>query len=892
MPHAVILKQLRALRAATSIVLATTLLAGCGTPATEGTSPFGWTRDGVHAGATADDFDLERHEVSGQDVVIVARGGAALRLTVVEADVVRVWVESSGAFERPPSASVDEAALGRAPFSVAESDDAIELRTAALTVRVGRHPIRVDFYRPDGTTPIALQPESGGLGWSLDKQSPWAVHRLGEREHFFGLGQDNDAYLGNLDRRGSVRDMWTGQQIAQGHVTADIPIPFFMSTGDAGGGYGMFFDDSHRARFDMGASASDLHTWSSDGGELVYYFFAGPRFADILDRYTALTGRPSMPPLWALGFIQSKCTYFNWDEIDDVVTTMRNKQIPLDVMVIDYDWPEQYQNFRWNARWNGESPARLAGYEAQGVKFLISNSGPMIRKDSSNYQDALLRGLLASDGQGHPVTCGHYGGDLMDFTAPGMKDWLWPQMSHLYDEGIDGWWLDLTEPEGEPEQTVYQGGPRGLIHNVYSLLATRAYFEMQKAYAPNTRPFILTRTGFSGIQRYGAAIWSGDIFSDYQTLQAHAPEALNATLSGIPLWTNDSGGFLEGLYRDDLAEHGRLYERWLQFSAFMPITRAHHVGPSAPYMFGEDVERSTRNILERRYRLLPYIYAYVHATHETGLPLTRALVLEDQDDPQTYVEKDEFLFGHELLVAPVLHEGATSRMVYFPEGTWVDYDLGVEYQGGRRYRVSAPRDRIPMAVRKGAIIPMAPPMLNTHERAWDPITLDVYPEGRTRFMMYRDDGETTDFETLQRFTETEITSDAHPDRSVTLTIAESNKLFTPRAYEATVHLASVPTRVTAHGHALSSVASTEAYTHVGEGWFWDGARRVLALKFDTGEATTHTVEINVDGTVLEPLTPPVVEEDGSDTEAPPHVIVHTSAPLFLSSAHHPRTHRS
>ncbi len=801
----------------------------------------------------------------GNDVVVDTGDTLKIKLSMVASDVVRVWAEPGDAFTKDPSYAVEPEQWPSVKFSLCDRGEYLQVLTDDLSVRIYNKPIRVDFYKADNTTVIADERASGGMTIDTASGAVSLYRKLGENEHFYGLGQDNDAQLGTLDRRGTIRDMWTGQQINKGRVTADIPITFFMSTGKDAGGYGMFFDNTYRTQFDMGKESSETYAWKSKGGKLLYYFMYGPTFAKIVDRYTALTGRPSMPPLWQLGYVQSKCTYYTWDEIDEVVTSMRTKKIPLDAMVIDYDWPDKLQNFKWNSRWKGQSPAKLASYETKGVKFMISNSGPMIRKDSTNYADGLAKGIFASDGKGGTVTCGHYGGDLMDFTAPNMKDWLWPQMQHLYDEGIDAWWLDLVEPEGEPEQTVYKGGPSAKIHNVFSLLMSKAYYEMQKSYAPKTRPFILTRTGFAGIQKYGSAIWTGDISSDYQTLQAHCPEALNTSMSGIPFWTNDSGGFLEGYYKKSLEDHGFLYERWMQFSAFAPITRAHHVGKSAPYMFGASVEEGSRKYIQLRYRLLPYIYSYTWEAHRTGAPLMRALVFEYQNDPNVYGIKDEYLFGRELLVAPVLKEQRTSRAVYFPAGKWIDYDFGYEYQGNRTYQVQAPQNRIPVAVKAGAIIPMVPLMQYTGEKPWDPIILDMYPDGESRFVLYRDDGNSTDFDTDKKFTETVITSKESQGASVDITLQESNKLFTPKQYVLQVHLLSTPTTVTAHGQPVAKNDSLAEYDKTPEGWYWDDASLRLHAKFNNTDATSHAIQIKMDGTKLARPAPPELPPDPADS---------------------------
>lgn len=799
-----------------------------------------------------------------ETVIVNTSGDACLEVRTVAPDVLRIWLDPKGTLQKKTSVSVLDEKKAGPIFKVKDEANALRLFTSEVELRIQKKPLRLDFYEARSGQWITGEKRDGGLGWR-DDGAVFLENRLGSNEHIYGLGEDNDAFLGRLDRRGSRRDMWTGQEIRKGHVTADIPINFFMSTGNEGGGYGMFFDNSYRTVFDMGAADPTVWSWQAENGEALFYLIHGPDFPNILDRYTELTGRPSMPPLWALGFIQSKCCYWDWAEIDDVTREMTERQIPFDVMVIDYNWSKVPMDFQWADRWGDRIQEKLEAYEKQGRRFLLSNAGPMIRKEAGNYQSALNLGLFAKDEQGHTVSCGHYGGDLLDFTNEKIQDWLWPQLKPLYDQGIDGWWLDLTEPEGEPPQTLYQEGPRALVHNKFSLLNTKAYYEMQSRAYPRDRVFILTRTGFAGIQRYGSAIWTGDTWSDYATFMAHVPEALNTTMSGIPYWTNDTGGFLQGLYKDNIEDHGRLYERWLQFSVYSPITRVHHVGPSAPYMFGPTVEASARHYINERYRLLPYIYSYSWEAFRSGSPLMRPLIFEYQNDPAAFNIKDQYLLGQNLLVAPVLTERTEQRRVYFPEGRWIDQDYGHEFEGGRSYCVAAPRSRIPVFLRSGAIIPKAPLMQHTGEKPWDPLTLELYPDGTSEFRLYQDDGETTDFAQEKAYTETMIRMALHDD-SIDLTLDESNKKFVPSRYQIRMHLTRHPQSVTVNGQRLEPLRLPEVSR--GPTWTWDEMNQVLSFVVENHQAQQHKVHVTLNDTVQARPKPTLSLSDCPDVPLP------------------------
>jgi alpha-glucosidase len=788
-------------------------------------------------------------------VIVTGAGGARLRVEAVDPGIVRLWLKPAGDFSRPPSLATEPAPATRVRLDVAESEAATTVRTDALAISIDRRTLAFEV-RPAADGPVLIPAttivtSSDGPGWTLTRG-------LAGGERLLGLGQDNH-HEGRLDRRGVIRELWAGQQINSGNVTAEYPVPLLIGLLADGRAYGMFFDNVHRLRFDLGATKADQLRLDAEGGESDCYVLAGPKIADVIERYTRLTGRPSLPPLWALGYWQSKCTYYDWRALGDAYEQLTSRGFPVDAMVIDFDWPEVANNFQWAKRWfvDGRTPAdRIAEYAKKGVKIVTSQSGPMIRQESPTFTTGWAAGVFATDGAGHPVEAGYYGGKLLDFTSPKINDWLWPQVRARLKDGIAGWWLDLTEPEGEPPQTHYVGGRPADVHNEYSLLCTRSFEGAQLAETPDRRPWILTRCGSAGSQRHHAAVWTGDVYSDYGTLRAHPPEMLNSGLSGLVWWTCDSGGFMEGYYKNDqMGAHARLYERWMQFSVFSPITRAHKAGGRPePYQFGPAVEQSCRHYLKLRYRLLPYIYSYAWEASRTGLPLVRPLALEFQDDPLAVAAPgNEYLFGRELLVAPALFEGQGNRSVYFPPGRWFDWDTGVEYAGGRAWVVAAPPNRIPVAVRAGAIIPLAPDMKNTAEKPWDPLTLEVWPAGTSHFTLYRDDGATFGYRRGE-FTVTQIASDESA-REVVLTVDESNKQFTPATYVARLHLQSAPTGVTtAEGTKLAHE--------------WSAETRVLSVTLPAApHERHHSIRVALDGTPLAARPAPELKADLIDPKS-------------------------
>lgn len=789
------------------------------------------------------DLAYAGHHVNHGAVVIDTSGAAKIRISFVTSKLARIQISPTGEFRVNPSPAVASGAPHLDKISVSNHKGSLVVRTPGLSLHVNKAHLRVDAFDGDNKSPLTLESPGDGTSWDTSTGSLRQSRVLDDAEHIYGLGQDN-ANRGTLDRRGTVRDMWTGQQIRSGNVTANYPVPFYLSTGTNGRGYGCFVDNVWHLRFDLGKAQEDRLTWTSPGGPLDYYIINGPSFQSIIKQYTQLTGRPTMLPLYAFGFWQSRCFYKSFPEIQRTVERLKSGGLPLDVLVIDSDWDKIDMDFQWKASFLGGRTAEdwIRGLHADGAKTMLSTKGPMITKESENFPDALSKDLFATDGHGKTLTAGYYGGELMDFTNPGMEAWLTTQLKPLSQQGIDAWWLDLIEPEGEPPQAVYYAGKSADSHNAFPLLNFRTYFDYERAIHPDGRPVILGRAASAGTQRYSGIVWTGDINSDWPTFQAHIPEAQNTGLSGLPYWTNDSGGFISGfLNHDRFGAHAELYERWFEFTCFAPIARAHKAGPSEPYEFGPVVEATAKKYLQLRYRLLPYIYNIAHEAATTGLPMLRPLVLEYQNDAASATAKTEYLFGHDLLVAPVIWANTTARPVYFPPGQWISYDEGFETPGGVSVNVAAPHDRIPLFVRAGTILPTAPDMMYSSEKPWDPITLDIWPAGVSTGSLYQDDGSTTAF-TKGESTTTIFRSVEHARKSLAFHMEPSNRKLGPRQWIARFHLTSVPTAVKLDGKPVPATGDDSATT----GWSFDAAAGTLTVRLP-GEHAAHALAIALDG---------------------------------------------
>jgi alpha-glucosidase (family GH31 glycosyl hydrolase) len=509
----------------------------------------------------------------------------------------------------------------------------------------------------------------------------------------------------------------------------------------------LFFDSPADGQLAVGRKEGGVRiVYTAETGPLIWYFLIGPDMRGVLAEVAELLGRAPLPPRWALGFLQSTRHFTDTAELRQLPRTIRDKRIPCDALI----YLSTYGEARgWNrgvghlefqpALW--PDPSELIG-DARTQHFeVITHEYPVLHADSPLFAEAEARGYLLADGYprvdgpARPPASYREGQRYLDFSNPAVGRWWWGAHGDLVRLGVAGWWLDGGE--GPPATARLQGGDGTLLHNLYDRFRHQAFAEGEAADRPDQRVFLLCRSGAAGMQRFGATTWSGDINNDFATLEAQLPLGLNTGLSGVPYWGTDVGGFFH-----PVRETGELYARWFQLGAFSPIFRSHgwvwreHV----PWAHGPEVEAICRRYAELRYRLLPYTYTLAWQAHRLGLPLMRPLVLNYPDDPRVWGLGHQFLWGDDLLVAPVTREGATAWPVYLPAGRWHDFWTGARHEGPGGITVPAPLDRLPLLVRAGAILPMGPVVQHTGERPLEEVTLLIYPEGTSRFELYEDDG--------------------------------------------------------------------------------------------------------------------------------------------------------
>ena len=553
-------------------------------------------------------------------------------------------------------------------------------------------------------------------------------------QHFYGLGQGGGAF----DRLGVTRQLWN-THIGHG-PGSDMGVPLLVSSR----GYALFFDNPGDASIVVGRSDGGVRiVYTAETGRLAWYFLLGGHLRGVMREVAELLGHPPLPPRWALGFLQSTRHFHDTAELQTLPRTLREKRIPCDGMIYlssygeALGWNRGVGHLEFQPELWSDPGALLEEVRSQHFE-VVTHEYPVLHEDSPLFAEAESRGYLLAEGYERTTATGanyRQGQRYVDFSNPAAGAWWWSAHRELVRLGVAGWWLDGGE--GPPAESTLRVGSGKLLHNIYDRFRHEAFAEGEAADRPDQRVFLLCRSGAAGMQRFGATCWSGDINNDFATLEAQIPLGLNTGLSGVPYWGTDVGGFFH-----PIPESGELYARWFQFGAFSPIFRSHgwiwreHV----PWAHGSEVEAICRQYAELRYRLLPYTYTLAWQAHVLGLPLMRPLVLNYPDDPRVWGLGHQFLWGDDLLVAPVTREGATAWPVYLPAGAWYDFWTGARHEGPSGITVDAPLDRLPLFVRSGAVVPMGPVVQHTAERPLDDVTLLIYPDGASRFELYEDDG--------------------------------------------------------------------------------------------------------------------------------------------------------
>ncbi|MBH8563725.1 glycoside hydrolase family 31 protein [Nostoc sp. CENA67] len=727
-------------------------------------------------------------------------GDACLRVSVLASNLIRVRMTATGEFLTRRSWAVAQAdeQWSIVPFEVREKAEAIEITTEQLCIVVSRNPCRIQCFDSAGQ-PFA-QDADLGMGWRTGAVAGWK--QIEADEHFYGFGEPT----GLLDQRSKVRTNWTSDALDYGIMTDSMyqTIPFFIAL-RPGLGYGFFFNTTFWSRFDLGAEQPGVWRMETQGSELDYYIIYGPEPAKILQTYTQLTGQMPLPPRWALGYHQCRWSYESQDVVRKLADEFRQRYIPCDVIHLDIDYMNGYRVFTWSPKRFAHPQELIKELQQDGFK-VVTIVDPGVKyepeADYKVFDEGLKNDYFIRNTNGQ-LFHGYVWPDkavFPDFLRPEVQSWWESWQNSLTDIGVAGIWNDMNEPAlddrpfGDPGNKVsfpldaLQGPTdekttHAETHNLYGLMMAQASYQAAKKSRPTERSFILTRSGYAGIQRW-SAVWTGDNQSLWEHLEMSLPMLCNLGLSGVGFVGADIGGFAGNATAE-------LFARWMQVGILYPLMRGHSALTTAqhePWVFGDRIEKICREYIELRYQLLPYIYTLFWQAATTGSPILRPLLYDFPNDPKTHTLADQVMLGSSILAAPIYRPGVEHRAVYLPEGCWYDWWSGDTFTGPTHILAHATLERMPLYVRAGAIIPMAPVMQYTDERPVDQMRLRIW-RGKGEFTLYEDDGHTFEYQTGAFCTTTYQVITQGQQTIVEISAREGN--FAPATREIIVELVGV-----------------------------------------------------------------------------------------------------
>ncbi|KQZ44190.1 glycosyl hydrolase [Duganella sp. Root1480D1] len=617
-----------------------------------------------------------------------------------------------------------------------EERGVLEFATSGITVRIEKQPFRISYlYKGQ---PLVAEKR----GYRHEGSMEAIEFALDGDEALYGAG----ARATGMNRRGNRFQLYNRAHYGyEAHSQLlNFTIPMALSSKK----YAIHFDNPQIGYLDFDSRKDGTLSYETIGGRKTYQVIAGEQWEDVVASYTSLTGRQPLPPRWTFGNFASRFGYHTEAETRAVVDKFIAEKIPLDAVVLDLYWfgktvKATMGNLAWDKDSFPDPKGMMADLAAKGVKTVVITE-PFVLTTSSRWQEAVERKVLATDTAGEPFKYDFYFGNtgLVDLYRPEGRDWFWNIYKELKEGGVAGWWGDLGEPEVHPSALRHgSSGQLGAdqVHNIYGHDWARLIAEGYKKDFPNERPFILMRAGYSGSQRFGMIPWSGDVQRSWGGLQSQMEIALQMGMQGLAYMHSDLGGFASPMLDDEL------YVRWLQYGVFQPVFRPHaqEEVPAEPVFRAERTKALAREAIRLRYAMLPYNYSAAFDNSQTGLPLMRPIMFEGGDNGVA----STYLWGRDLLVAPVTEPGAQRKEVNFPASAkvWFDFYTGAAHKGGINEVVPVVAEHIPVFVRAGAFVPMAKVVQTTRDYNTRQVELNYYYDasaGVTSGKLYDDDGAT------------------------------------------------------------------------------------------------------------------------------------------------------
>ncbi|MEQ8474038.1 MAG: glycoside hydrolase family 31 protein [Marinoscillum sp.] len=760
---------------------------------------------------------------------------ADVRVEFCNENIVRLRTSWERKFEDPEPYMVVKYDWPAVDFTSEETPDAFRVSTNEVSVEVSKSPFGITTYNSQGDV------LSHGLGNQKNGSEISSKKELLPGEHFFGFGERMDF----LDRRGKQVDLYVGRGEGRPHIIGAYnvleanysPVPFFLSTR----GYGIFLHNAYATHWDMGATSNSTYSFSADGGELDYYFIAGPDFGKILGSYTEITGKSPMMNRFAFGLHVGTYSGGTWGH-EDMTSTQyvvalarkfRELGIPLDILHLDSTWRIFGENggkgattFEWRETFKNPE-AMFDSLYSLNLNMVGVHLRP--RFDNGNklrLLDAAREKGYVYEEQGNP-------GEFVNFFDQDAVNWWWENgVMRVAEQGAMFLKTDEGSAFGRKANESNKVGPQGeevkRLHNIFPLAYAKAPYEKFQEYN-NLRGMNHTREGYAGIQRY-PFIFAGDWPSEWQYFEPVIKAGLNIGISGVGYWAHCMGGF----------EHDadpELYIRWTQFGLMSPVAHLFgmdHPGYKEPWNYGDEALRIFKTYDSLRYSLIPYLYTQGWNMYQTGMPIMQALVLKYQNDVNTYNITDQYLLGESILVCPVTTKEAKTRSLYLPEGKWYNHWNGETYKGGQYVHEVTPLDQMPIFYKAGSIIPTQYPVQYIDKEPLNKLALDIYPGSEASFELYEDDGRSLDYQS-GGYTLTNISyTENNGERKINIKETKSGYELPDRTYTIRLRTDKAPSAIKSGSGKKAKAIET---------WEFDNQKGVLT--FDVLKESGKALEINL-----------------------------------------------
>ena len=690
----------------------------------------------------------------GDSIIIDTDNGVILCIEVFTDHVIRLrYVTGGHLIDDFSYAVTDNGNRGYNELAVIEESDKIIIKTPKLTCEIAKDGLKVKFFNEHN---ILLNADEKGFHWQHNNKHGGDIvmmsKQVNRNEHYYGLGDK----AGSFNLRDKRYEIWGSDNYGFENNSDPLykNIPFYIARTDSSC-YGVFFDNTFRSFFDFASERKSATSFWAMGGEMNYYFIVGSDMLKISERFTRLTGKPELPPLWALGYHQCKWSYYPESNVREVCTKMRELKIPCDAIYLDIDYMDGFRCFTWDKEKFPNPKQMISDLKSDGFKtIVIIDPGIKVDPEYSVFKEGFEKGYFCKRADG-PLMMGKvWPGECYfpDFTNPEVREWWAGLFKELIsDTGVHGVWNDMNEPAiFEVESKTfpddvrhdYDGHPcsHRKAHNIYGMQMTRATYDGVKKYSYPNRPFLITRSAYAGIQRF-SSVWTGDNKATWEHLRIANTQCLRLSISGISFCGSDIGGFIDH-------PSPQLYVRWVQMATFHPFMRTHSSGDHGdqePWSFGKNALNIARKFIELRYMLLPYLYSAFDQYVNIGRPILRPISFYDLADKKANLREDEFLHGDHLLVCPVM-DSQFGRYVYLPKGAWYDFWTNTRYEGKQEIYAEVGIERIPVYMRAGAVIPFYPKMQYVGEKPIKSLRLRVYfNEQQTKSKLFEDRGEGYDY---------------------------------------------------------------------------------------------------------------------------------------------------